>query len=113
MTDVDTGARLGEAFHFPLGLGAFSETEVGLEATASPPAEDGSVQLSVRAHRFAQSVAIDARGYVPSDDFFHLAPSDARTITLRPVSGRPRFSGFVRALNDRGAVRIGIAGGPS
>ena len=53
--------------------------------------------------RFAQHVAIDAPGFVPDDDNFHLAPGQARTVALHG-SGAP--SGTVSALNSEATARI-------
>jgi beta-mannosidase len=108
MTCRRTGARLGEAFHFPLGRGAFPPSELGLEARGCA-GEDGTIELTVQAARFAQAVAIDARGFVASDDFFHIEPGGSRTVTLRPIRAGARLRGSVRALNGRGPVRVILA----
>lgn len=108
MTCRRTGARLGEAFHFPLGRAAFPPTDLGLEAHGELR-DGGEVALTVRTARFAQAVAVDARGYLASDDFFHLAPGGARTLTLRPLTAGARLYASVRALNGRGPIRVTIA----
>ena len=62
--------------------------------------------------RFAQSVALDVAGFVPTDSWFHLAPGATRSLTLVPLPGseaaRPR--GSVRAVNARAESSLRIDG---
>jgi beta-mannosidase len=111
------GARLGECCYFPLGLPNSTEADVGLTAVATARA-GGEFDLKVTTRRFAQSVCIDAAGFVAGDDYFHLAPGATRTIVLRPArtpdaqagstAGASAPSGSVRALNSTTAARIEI-----
>jgi len=94
-----------DACFLPLGPGRDWEHDVGIAATAVP-LDDGRWALEVRTERFAQYVAIDAPGYLPSDSWFHLAPKASKTVVLEPYDGRSAPSGEVRALNSRVAARI-------
>jgi beta-mannosidase len=107
------GAVASEVIHLPLGLSRPVESEIGLGATAMPDdARPGWWTVSVTTGRFAQSVALDVDGYVPSDSWFHLAPGGTRSLTLRPwpgsEHGRPR--GSVRAVNVRAESSLRIGG---
>jgi beta-mannosidase len=48
---------------------------------------DGGWQLELTANQFAQSVHLDFEQYKAEDDWFHLAPGQARTIRLSPRQG--------------------------
>jgi beta-mannosidase len=110
LTGAATGAPLGEAFHFPLGLPAEPVRDVGLEAHAVP-LDGGGYVLTVRAARFAYAVSIDAGPFLPDDDAFHLPPRGARTVRLRPTTPGARLVGTVRALNGLGSARIAVRSG--
>ncbi len=80
------GVRLGEAFHFPLGLPAGREADLGLTAVARPAPDqgDGAFALTISARRFAYACVVNVEGFSPDDNFFHVAPRAPRTILLRP-----------------------------
>ena len=99
---VDTdGARLAEAFHFPLGRG-HERYELGLSATLV--GGDEGWCLTVTTRRLAQSVRIDGDDLRPGklrpdDNWFHLAPGAPRVISLGHAARRP--TGTLTALNGR------------
>ena len=94
--DTAVGPR---AFYFPTGIAFPQTSDLGLQAQACPRG-DGGYDLTVRAERFAQAVAITAKGYSPSDNYFHLEPGHPYTVFLTPTeaAGKP-LTGFVRAAN--------------
>jgi beta-mannosidase len=94
---------LAEAFHFPLGLPASREDDLGLTAEIRHDGPD--VRLTLRTRRFAQSVAIEVDGHSAEDNYFHLAPGSRREVRLVPSSPPRTPAGTVTALNGR-AVRI-------
>jgi beta-mannosidase len=105
LLDHATGAILAAAHCFPCGLPTARDSALGLLAAAQPIASGYAVNLKV--DRFAHAVAIDAEGFVPDDNYFHLEPGDPRRIVLRAeVPGRP-LRGRVSALN--GTVSISLA----
>jgi beta-mannosidase len=103
----DRAGRLSprEAFYFPLGLPANQEREIGLEATARE-GPDRTYRVTIRTRRFAQSVAVEASGFLPDDSYFHLAPGSERTVTLRAMESPHRLQGAVRAANAATPVAI-------
>jgi beta-mannosidase len=103
------GEALSHAFHLPLGLAREREDDVGLSATAAPMG-DGRWSLTLRAKRFAESVALRLDGHRPDDNWFHLAPSTDRIVTLEPLhdDGRPPV-GDARAINAIARCAIELA----
>jgi beta-mannosidase len=94
-------ARFGdvEQFWFPAGLTSARVADVGLAARLA-----GAV-LTVSAQRFAQFVTIDAPGWLPSDDGFHLAPGQRRAIAMTRT-GAPIKAGTVAATNAEATAKI-------
>lgn len=93
-------AVLGQAFHFPIGLPARREAELGLSGTLRPGV-DGSWEATLRTERFAQSVRIEVEGFEPLDNYLHLAPGGERHTRLRPLGNdrTPPRGGALHALN--------------
>jgi len=97
LTDPETGMLLAQSFHFPLGVGAPRPTAT-LNAVAKRIG-DGCYSLTIRADQLALAVAIEAIGWRPSDNYFHIAPGSERTILLTTSGDGARLSGNVTALN--------------
>ena len=100
------GAVSAEAFHFPLGR-SVSQHEAGLSATLD---ETGGVaRLAIATQRFARCVHIEAPGWRPGDNWFHLAPGDIKTIDLVPLSVQERAQprGTITAMNAHDTVAFG------
>jgi beta-mannosidase len=78
--------------------------------------DDGAVEVVIRTRRFAQSVTVEAEGFVADDAWFHLAPGAVRRVRLtrsRTPAGRARaragaLRGAVQALNCERATRIDL-----
>jgi beta-mannosidase len=83
LIDAD-GAVVSEAFHFPRGR---AEAIFTAALTAALRQDAEGWLLDVSADRFAQSVAIEAEGFLPSESWFHLAPGSVKTIRLQPRAG--------------------------
>jgi beta-mannosidase len=92
------GRVLGRAFHFPRGHRFEPQRDLGLSADVRPGG-NGEQLLSLRTQRFAQAVAIDACGYIPDDNYFHIEPWGERTVVLRPSNGARDCDGSVQPLN--------------
>jgi beta-mannosidase len=104
----DAGSVVSEVLHLALGLARAVESDLGLTAVARM--SEGEWKVVVNTDRFAQSVAIEVPGFLPSDSWFHLRPGGETVVTLSAVlpseGTRPR--GKVRALNMRGAIPIRV-----
>jgi beta-mannosidase len=101
-----TGAILAAAHGFPCGLPAGFDGALRLTARTEPIA-DGYV-VTVGADRFAHAVAIDAEGFEPDDNYFHLEPGQERQIVLHATAPDLPLRGSVRALNGAAAVPITV-----
>lgn len=94
------GTLLADAFWFPAGPSNPREPDIGL-AVETVPHGNGDVMLGIGTRRFAQAVTIDAPGFAPADNGFHLAPGQVRDVVLHRKSTAPRSAarGNVSALN--------------
>jgi beta-mannosidase len=106
-----SGARIADAFHFPLGLTSARRDDVGLGTDVERRA-DGSVALVVRSEQFAQFVALDAGDAVPDDNYFHVAPGDARLVTFPAASSVRLTEIAVQPLNACDGVRVSVPSHP-
>ena len=102
------GTVVAEAVHLPLGQQRATEADLGLGATASA-GEDGTWDLELSTRRFAQWVALDVRGFLPEDSWFHLLPGATRRLRLTPREPGTRLRGRVRALNCQVATPVAVA----
>ncbi|HVZ74048.1 MAG TPA: glycoside hydrolase family 2 protein [Polyangia bacterium] len=100
------GGVVAEAFHFPVGLPATRELDVGL--TAEVATNDDGASLVVKTKRFAQSIAVEVEGHEPDDAFFHLAPGATRAIALRRISGAGPTRGTLQPLNAETSAKIAL-----
>jgi beta-mannosidase len=101
---ASSGDLLGQAFHFPLGLPSARELDLGLVAEARLDGDGAAV--IVRTRRFAQSIAIEADGFVADEAYFHLAPGDERTLRLRRAGAATSLRGRLQPLNAHSATKI-------
>ncbi len=102
LVSAETGEEIASAFHFPLGRpAALHACEISTELKE---AEDGW-RLLVSADRLAQNVIVETNGFMPSDNWFHLAPGAPYEIRLDPLNtekaGKP--AGYLR-LPGRSAL---------
>lgn len=97
LTDPETGTLLAQSFHFPLGVGA-PRSATNLKSMIKR-IDDGCYSLTVKADELALAVAIDAPGWRPSDNYFHVAPDGERTVLLSAIGEPTRFMGNLSALN--------------
>lgn len=96
------GQELARHWYLPQGLQHAVQEGEGLSAMAQPQA-DGTVQVTIEAAHLLLSVHFEVPGWLPDDEYFHLAPQEQRTVTLRPLpppAARPRvWRGTVQAVN--------------
>lgn len=79
LDDTATGARLGDAAHFPLGRGAL-DTDPGLSAEVI--AGEAGWLLRLRATRLAPGIQIEDPHYRAEDEGFNLLPGEERALRL-------------------------------
>jgi beta-mannosidase len=100
----ETGVVLAEAFHFPLGRpAALHDAEISTALV-----EDSSgFWLELETDLFAQSVNLDARGYLGADNWFHLAPGEKKRVRLvAQTNAVDRPGGVVRSLGSRRSIHF-------
>jgi beta-mannosidase len=98
------GERLARAFHFPGGLPADAEPDVGLAAEIAATGME-TVQVTVRTKRLALGVHFDMPGFIADDEHFHLPPAGEARVTLHGSGPVPAAS-HVHAVNSTGPGRI-------
>jgi beta-mannosidase len=106
---ADNGTVLSQAFHFVEGLSTAREADIGLSATAAAcDGGEANFTLKLTTRRFAQSIWIEADGFIADDAYFHLVPGGEKTVSLRRCPGEPErpLRGRVHALNAHTAAKI-------
>jgi beta-mannosidase len=98
LVDVVSGEVLAEDLHFPLGLPSARRSDLTLSASATP--HQAGALLSLRSNAVAYAVHVEADGFEPYDDYFHLEPDVPKAVVLvsSPArTGPPRAR--ITALN--------------
>ncbi|HEV3191815.1 MAG TPA: hypothetical protein VGY54_14995, partial [Polyangiaceae bacterium] len=108
LLDRGKSTVISEAFHFPRGLPREEDSDLGLQATATP-VTNGAWRVALRARRFAQAVFVDAKGFVALDNYVHVPPGATRDIMLRPLGTVTRPQGSARPLNATVATKLTVA----
>jgi beta-mannosidase len=103
-----SGNLIGQAFHFPAGMGVPRDTGLGLAATYRV-LDQGEVEVTVTAKRLALAVWFDAPGFVADDEYFHLGPGQSSVVVLRPLGQAKPWYGVVTALNAATPVTVRAA----
>ena len=99
------GPILSDDYFFPGNLPSRSDPIIDLQAEVSVR-DGGLVDVAFRSDRFCQSVAIDTPGFLPSDNYFHLTPGIAKSITLRARDVSATLRGYAQPFNSTHSLRI-------
>ncbi|MBD8892429.1 glycoside hydrolase family 2 protein [Roseibium litorale] len=103
LVDEATGEILSEAFHFPQG---FDPARQPLDIQADlAKGEDADWLLTLTAARTARFVHLDVEGFLPLDNWFHIAPGAPKLIRLVPETesdGAP--AGILRAVSSNSQI---------
>jgi beta-mannosidase len=106
LLDAATGSELAGDFFFPLGHAFAVQPALGLEGELTA-LDDGSYRLAVGTAQFAQAVSIEAPGWRPEHNYFHLAPGARRELRLLPRQPGLRLRQvLVGALNTAQRLRL-------
>lgn len=103
LVDPASGETISSAALFPLGRGA-ARLDVGLAARLDKQGEDWSVVVTTR--RFAQNLRVAAPGFLPLDNWLHLAPRETRRIALRARGDAPAPQLVVSALSGLDRIEV-------
>ena len=108
----EAGQIISEAFWFPAGAASVRPAAHGISAEARA-LDDRSYTVTVRSERFLSAAHVDAKGFLPDDNYFCLMPGRARQVRLRPLSNEPiRFSAYLEALNLDSAWPVNLPNPP-
>jgi beta-mannosidase len=102
LVHAETGEALGEDFHFPLGLDLPPRPAA---VTSTVQVEPGLARVTLSTDAFLQAIEVTAPGYLPSDNYFHLAPGYAKTLVFQALEDRP-FAATLQPLNVRETLRV-------
>jgi beta-mannosidase len=90
---------IGEAFHFIRRSVPALDRAVTLQTTGDVVG-DNRYQITLQSDRLLQGVTVNAKGYLPDDNYFHLPPGRTKTVTFRATSAQaPSFKALVEAIN--------------
>jgi beta-mannosidase len=103
------GEVVARSFYFPLGHAFAVQHDLGIQASARS-AGNGTYLLKIKTKRFAQAIAVDVRGHVAHDNYFHLEPGAEREILLRPLRAALELKGTVQPLNAFASTEITASG---
>jgi beta-mannosidase len=96
---------LAEAVHFPLGPPAARRADLEIRGALAPHPLGFVITLSANA--FAYGVHVDADGYEPADDYFHLSPGrDTRLLLRSTPESSSSIKVRVTAVNGSSALRL-------
>ena len=96
--------EIASTFHFPRGRAAALQAAT-LVAEAGEDADGAFV--AVASDRLAQSVSLAFPGYLPDDNWFHLAPGQQKIVRLHPFGEQPeRIEGEIRQLGASSVIHV-------
>ena len=96
---------VGEAFYFPVEMLSTRRSDAAVTGVAAS-SSGNTVCIELKAHRFAQFVALDCGPYVPVDNFFHMMPGSRRSVLAHSRKPGVPFNGYVEALNAEEGSRV-------
>jgi beta-mannosidase len=68
---------------------------------------DGRYQLALKSDRFVHNVRLSAKGFLPDDNYFHLAPNRLKTVSFSSRGGGSKVPEvYVEALNVAGEISV-------
>jgi beta-mannosidase len=104
------GDLIGESFWFPRA--AEPERRNGETLRAEGRALPGHRhEVTLHASRFVHAAHLDASGYQPDDNYFHLMPGRTKTVRFEPLAGPPPdFAATVDALSLEAPVPVRFDG---
>lgn len=88
---------VSQAYHF-IGNRIVQPIPGGVE-TQTVKRSDEEYQVTIRAERFLHAVRVSAKGYLPTDNYFHLPPHQDHIVRFRTQEQSAPFRGEIEALN--------------
>ena len=103
LLNAATGEVIAEDFRFPTGLDLAAQRNATVQARAERRGH-GLVEVTLRSDTFLQSVNVSCDGFVPSDNYFHLAPNQEKRLRFSGSAGV--FKAHFEALNWTDSCRV-------
>lgn len=103
VVDEASGETVADAFHFPAGWNLPAQHGAAVRC-GSTWRDDGKVAVVLQADAFLQAVSVSCEGFVPDDNYFHVAPGRAKRIVFTPRGEASAFRAGFEALNLREAI---------
>ena len=99
---------LSEAFHFIRRREPTVVPNVVINASAAMTTES-TCEVTLNSDRFLHGVRLSAKGFLPDDNYFHLAPQRTKVVTFTAL-GQPqrKFKADVEALNVEASQAISL-----
>ncbi|MBN8421670.1 MAG: glycoside hydrolase family 2 protein [Verrucomicrobia bacterium] len=99
---------ISEAFHLTRARDPVAQPlSAGTLDARAEPLGDGRYQLTLKSDRFLHSVRVSAKGFLPDDNYFHLAPDRIKAVCFSPRAGGSRVPEvYVEALNVAGEISV-------
>ncbi|WP_395732898.1 glycosyl hydrolase 2 galactose-binding domain-containing protein [Prosthecobacter sp.] len=99
---------ISEAFHLTRARDPAVQPLAGEMLGAKAKAlGDGRYQLMLKSDRFLHHVRLSAKGFLPDDNYFHLAPDRDKAVSFAPASGKSgTFEVYIEALNVAGEISV-------
>ncbi|MEK6260650.1 MAG: glycoside hydrolase family 2 protein [Planctomycetota bacterium] len=102
---------MSEAFHFIRRLEPAVVPTASIEASAEMTSET-TCEVTLSCDRFLHGVRLSAKGFLPEDNYFHLAPQRKKVVTFSAIENPPRdFRADVEALNFNASQTIALRKG--
>jgi len=90
---------IGEAYHFLNRIAPSLDRGITVDASAESLGHQ-EYRVILKTDRLLQGVSVSAKGYLPDDNYFHLAPNRTKVLTFKPRSTQPPvFKASIDALN--------------
>jgi beta-mannosidase len=96
------GLVLSEDFYFPAGMTLREQRAQGVQCRVER-IDESRVMMKLASEVFLQAVSVSARGWLPEDNYFHVAPGREKTLLWRAEAPEGaaggRFAAELQALN--------------
>jgi beta-mannosidase len=98
------GRVLSEDFYFPAGM-ALREQRAQSVQCRCERIDEGRVMMKLASEVFLQAVSVSARGWLPEDNYFHVAPGREKALLWRAL-GAAGAKGAAGAVGARFAAEL-------
>lgn len=99
---------ISEAFHFIHRSVPKPDRSVTLQSSGRM-IDDKRYQITLQSDRFLHAVTVNAKGFLPDDNYFHLSPERPKTVSFRATAGAPpAFKALIEAMNMESSQVVSV-----